>query len=136
MEVSNGELRMNVSGIRPLSGIYGIHNVNFIENNEAVSQDLATQSSAIGDTTVKADVPERDTSKQTFSSADLVKQYDARKSYSMKGANADIRTLDVENAISAMQKDTALQQYQYFVGNKVTEAAQTNVTRAIENFEI
>ncbi len=54
----------------------------------------------------------------------------------MKGADSDIRTLDVEKAISAMQKDTALQQYQYFVGNRVTETAQTNVNRAVQNFEI
>ena len=34
------------------------------------------------------------------------------------GRDSDIRSLDVEKAISDMRKDQILQQYQYFVGNK------------------
>lgn len=33
------------------------------------------------------------------------------------GKDSDIYSLDVENAISDMQKDTILKQYQFFVGN-------------------
>ncbi|MCR4782570.1 MAG: hypothetical protein K5851_07510 [Lachnospiraceae bacterium] len=127
---------MNVSGIRPISGFYNVTNASVINDSEVVSRDLATQSKEADGVSLKHDAPKRDTSKQTFNSADLAKQYDSRKTYSLKGEKSDIRTLDVENAISAMQKDSALQQYQYFVGNKVNQTAEANVLRAVENFEI
>jgi hypothetical protein len=38
-------------------------------------------------------------------------------SFEMKGRDADIEALDMEKAVSDMQKDEALQQYQYFVGD-------------------
>ena len=37
-------------------------------------------------------------------------------SFEMKGRDADIDSLDVKKAVSAMQMDEALMQYQYFVG--------------------
>ncbi|MBO4889914.1 MAG: hypothetical protein J5574_02875 [Lachnospiraceae bacterium] len=39
------------------------------------------------------------------------------KSFEMKGRDSDIETLDMEKAVSDMQKDQALMQYQYFVGD-------------------
>ncbi len=39
------------------------------------------------------------------------------KGFEMKGRDADIETLDMEKAVSDMQKDQALMQYQYFVGD-------------------
>ncbi len=38
-------------------------------------------------------------------------------SFDMKGRESDIETLDLEKAVSDMQKDQALMQYQYFVGD-------------------
>lgn len=38
------------------------------------------------------------------------------------GRDSDIRSLDVEKAISDMRKDQILQQYQYFVGSKTVFA--------------
>ncbi|MBQ1194361.1 MAG: hypothetical protein IIX45_09645 [Lachnospiraceae bacterium] len=37
------------------------------------------------------------------------------------GSESDINGLDVQKAVSDMQKDSILQQYQYFVGNISTE---------------
>ena len=39
------------------------------------------------------------------------------KGFEMKGRESDIEALDMEKAVSDMQKDEALQQYQYFVGD-------------------
>ena len=39
------------------------------------------------------------------------------KSFEMKGKDSDIESLDIEKAVSDMQKDQALMQYQYFVGD-------------------
>lgn len=38
-------------------------------------------------------------------------------SFEMKGRDSDIESLDIEKAVSDMQKDQALMQYQYFVGD-------------------
>jgi len=38
-------------------------------------------------------------------------------SFEMKGRDSDISDLDMEKAVSDMQKDQALMQYQYFVGD-------------------
>ena len=37
--------------------------------------------------------------------------------FEMKGRQSDIESLDIEKAVSDMQKDQALMQYQYFVGD-------------------
>ena len=39
------------------------------------------------------------------------------KSFEMKGRDSDLASLDMEKAVSDMQKDQALMQYQYFVGD-------------------
>ncbi len=38
-------------------------------------------------------------------------------SFEMKGRESDIESLDIQKAVSDMQKDQALMQYQYFVGD-------------------
>ena len=38
------------------------------------------------------------------------------KAFEMKGKDSDLSSLDIEKAVSDMQKDQALMQYQYFVG--------------------
>lgn len=39
-------------------------------------------------------------------------------SFEMKGRDSDIDALDIQKAVSDMQKDSALQQYQFFVGDQ------------------
>ena len=46
--------------------------------------------------------------------------------YGYIGKDSDIYSLDVENAISDMQKDNILKQYQFFVGNTGTGAIVDN----------
>ncbi len=46
--------------------------------------------------------------------------------YGYIGKDSDIYSLDVENAISDMQKDSILKQYQFFVGNTGTGALVDN----------
>jgi hypothetical protein len=130
---------MNVSGIRPISGFYKVHSTSQVSNPEAIS-DLATQAAEADINTSVDNSGSR--SRQTFKASDMAQQYDSRQTYNMKGSNSDLSTLDVEKAISDMQKDSALQQYQYFVGNAVaSEGANNNnnnsenTQRQLENFE-
>ena len=47
--------------------------------------------------------------------------------FQMKGRNSDINALDMEKAVSDMQKDQALMQYQYFVGDTNLFASEDGV---------
>jgi len=44
--------------------------------------------------------------------------FNAEDDYGYIGKDKDVAALDVQKAISDMQKDRIIQQYQYFVGNK------------------
>lgn len=60
-----------------------------------------------------------------------------KATYDLKGADSDIRSLDVEKAVSDMQKDELIHQYQYFVGQDLAvEASQTPSMRGAEDFSL
>lgn len=48
---------------------------------------------------------------------DISITFNKQQDYGYLGKDSDIHSLDMERAISDMQKDQVLQQYQYFVGN-------------------
>lgn len=48
---------------------------------------------------------------------DISLTFNRQEDFSYLGQDSDIHSLDVERAISDMQKDWMLQQYQYFVGS-------------------
>lgn len=47
---------------------------------------------------------------------DISLTFNRQEEFGYLGKDSDIRSLDVEQAISSMKKDQVLQQYQYFVG--------------------
>lgn len=52
------------------------------------------------------------------------------KAFEMKGRDSDINALDMEKAVSDMQKDQALMQYQYFVGETNISADEDGIVIA------
>ena len=48
---------------------------------------------------------------------DISLSLNENKTFEMKGKDSDLESLDLEKAVSDMQKDQALMQYQYFVGD-------------------
>ncbi len=48
---------------------------------------------------------------------DISVTFNKQDDFGYIGRDSDIRSLDVQRAISDMQKDSLLQQYQYFVGS-------------------
>ena len=54
--------------------------------------------------------------RQNASLEDISLSLNESTSFEMKGRDSDIELLDMEKAVSDMQKDQALMQYQYFVG--------------------
>ena len=54
--------------------------------------------------------------RQNASLEDISLSLNETSSFEMKGRDSDIESLDMQKAVSDMQKDQALMQYQYFVG--------------------
>lgn len=122
---------MNISGIRPYSGFYDYNSIQKVD--ATASEEPVQEVEARPEEAVMA-APQRDTSSQTFDAADYAQQYRADATYDLKGIDSNILDLDMEQAISDLQKDQVLQQYQFFVGdNREQNAAEQNV-RATENF--
>lgn len=129
---------MNVSGVKPIAGFHKIQNINIVNSPTKVDE--------IGEAKEKpsvngGDAPsqERDYLKQTFAAKDMAKQYDSRKKYDLKGKDSDLSTLDVEKAISDIQKNTLMEQYKSFVGEEAKSAEDRSASihrRDIENFTL
>ena len=129
---------MNISGIRPSEGFYSYNSirVNELRNSQIMSSkqavdDTASQQSIADDKAARA--------RQSFTSLDYANTYDSNASYELKGADSDISTLDVAKAVSDLDKDKVLQQYQRFVGSAdvtVMQQAALNeqINRETENF--
>ena len=73
----------------------------------------------------------------TFGAYDYAGQYEPDATYELKGADSDIRSLDVAKAVSDMQKDELIHQYQYFVGQDLgTNTPATPSIRGAEDFSL
>lgn len=111
---------MNISGLNDYSSIFQNYTVpsipvhNPIVITESPRQEYAEQ-------TPVADIHE-DSSAQAKSQAgakleDISITFNKQADFDFIGQDKDIRSLDMERAISDMKKDQVLQQYQYFVGS-------------------
>ena len=131
---------MNISGVRPYAGFYEYNSIRSAELRS--SQVMAANEQSAKDTTdggnqnsQSAVVPE---AAQNFTSFDFAQNYDPNASYDLKGADSDINNLDTMKAISDLDKDLVLRQYQYFVGSKdngVTQIASEPANRVVRGTE-
>lgn len=125
---------MNISGIRPFSGFYDYNTIKAAAETGTSVQQAAKAESAPEQAAAPVEKPEERASRnQTFGAYDYAQFYRPEDKPEMKGAESDIRSLDMEKAISDMRKDQVLQQYQFFVG---TKAATETVAAASENFDL
>ena len=124
---------MNISGIRPAVGFYDYNSIKQAEEVGVVSQEIAPNRA----TEVPADTATATRSRQTFGAYDYAGQYEPDATYELKGADSDIRSLDVAKAVSDMQKDELIHQYQYFVGQDLgTNTPATPSIRGAEDFSL
>lgn len=129
---------MNISGIRPSEGFYSY---NSIRVNELRNSQIMSSKQAVDDTASQQSIADDEAARarQSFTSLDYANTYDSNASYELKGADSDISTLDVAKAVSDLDKDKVLQQYQRFVGSAdgtVMQQAALNeqINRETENF--
>ncbi len=122
---------MNVSGIRPYEGFY---QYNSIKLNELRNQQIAASVKAAGQVNSAEDTAQEQKEEQdvfapvnqSFDSYDFAQRYRPDETFDLKGPDSDIESLDAKKAISDLEKDQVLQQYQYFVGDKVHVAMKEN----------
>lgn len=126
---------MNISGIRPSVGFYDENSIKI--RQEYKIQDI--EKSPLQQADVDNDIIGIDSanvSNQSFSSYDYANQYKPGEIYNLKGADSDIKSLDIEKAVDDMKKDSIIQQYQYFVSDKTTGTIGGEDKRDMENFTL
>ena len=129
---------MNISGIRPSIGFYDYNSMRIRQELGSMAVEEPEEELLVEENPTTS-VSEEDIvaarKSQTFGSYDFASQYKPGESYELKGAESDIKSLDVEKAVSSMQKDSIIHRYQYFVQSKPTEkAAETN--SSVEDFKL
>lgn len=134
---------MSISGIRSSMGYQANNSISEVglRELEAASRQVELERQELDN----AIQPKQDEAiiikareKQTFTASDYANTYQPDKEYSMKGDESDLRSLDVQKAVSDMQKDRVLLQYQFFVGHSGLEQEQNEAvpTREIEDFTL
>lgn len=112
---------MTISGIRPYAGFY---EYNSIKANELRAEQIAATQKA---PSVEAEEVSAETQsaavqtpspEQSFTAFDYAQNYRADETHELKGKDSDLASLDMQKAISDLDKDQVLQQYQFFVGDK------------------
>lgn len=124
---------MNVSGIRPYSGFYNVNSISATHNDVTAPEPKeAKQEEQKVERSEESVAAAR--SKQTFGAYDYAEQYRPTEDFEVNSKDSDLRSLDVQKAISDMRKDQAIQQYQVFVGEK--NGAEEKAVRGAEDFSL
>lgn len=124
---------MNISGIRIQAGFY---DYNTIKNTQIQEESVADTLDAVGKDTRVTEITETERdNKPDHGAAEYAKQYQPDTEYDLKGIASDITSLDVEKAISDMKKDQVLEQYQFFVGERMSQTGLLYI-RPNENFSL
>ena len=131
---------MNISGIRPTESFYSYNSIKLSElRNQQIA--AAKEASVVrvpkeaDEMSVAENIPV-----QNYTSYDYAQRYNPDDIFELKGIDSDITNLDVQKAVSDLDKDQVLQQYQFFVGTSpapistVSEPAPEKVLRSGENF--
>ncbi len=121
---------MNISGIRPSAGFYDYNTIKSEElSAEQTQKTLTAQQS---DAEQEAVMNVEASAKPDTGAMDYANRYQPDATYDLKGADSELMSLDVEKAISDMERDQVLQQYQFFIGE--SQAEQLLESRNQENF--
>ena len=131
---------MNISGIRPTESFYSYNSIKLSElRNQQIA--AAKEASVVSvpkeadEMSVAENIPV-----QNYTSYDYAQRYNPDDIFELKGIDSDITHLDVQKAVSDLDKDQVLQQYQCCVGtastpiSAVSEPAPEKVLRSGENF--
>ena len=123
---------MGINGINDYSSIlnnYRIPSIPSVSIEEVKKQDaerIAAENQAPAKVSSLEDVALPSKPRNDAALEDISLTFNKGDDYGYIGKDSNIYSLDVENAISDMQKDSILKQYQYFVGNNNAGAIVDN----------
>ncbi len=121
---------MTISGIRPYAGFY---EYNSIKANELRAEQIAATQKASSveaegvSTETQSATVQTPAPKQNFTAFDYAQNYRSDETHELKGRDSDLASLDMQKAISDLDKDQVLQQYQFFVGDKDSVTAKMTI---------
>lgn len=121
---------MTISGIRPYAGFY---EYNSIKANElraeqiAATQKVSSVEAEEVSTETQSAAVQTPAPEQNFTAFDYAQNYRSDETYELKGKDSDLASLDMQKAISDLDKDQVLQQYQFFVGDKDSVTAKMTI---------
>ena len=128
---------MNISGIRPSIGFYDYNSIRIRQELGALAAEEPEKESLVENPEIS--VTEDDIAEarknQTFGNYDFASQYKPGETFELKGVDSDIKSLDVEKAVSSMQKDSIIHRYQYFVQNKPSQN-DSEKAASVEDFRL
>lgn len=131
---------MNILGIRPDESFYKYLTVQQKEDRGLQIQRSKQNTEECSDTTRNMESIGMDNSdikeKQRFSAMDYATMYNPDEKHELKGRDSDIETLDVRSAISEMNRDAVLKQYQFFVGDCQEVEKKILSLQPTENFTV
>ncbi len=123
---------MGINGINDYSNFinsYRVPSIPVVSPEEVLKQDKELKASANLEAVNKPaleDVALPVKPRKDAALEDISLTFNKGDDYGYIGKDRDIYSLDVENAISDMQKDDILKEYRFFVGNTGTEALVNN----------
>ena len=127
---------MNISGIYPYSGFYNYNRISEaaaiapVEKPQEAVEPTEEATGAVATAVVNVDAR----ANQTFGAFDYANQYKPDENLMNRSVGV-VRSLEVDQAISDMQKDQALHQYQFFV-REGAAAEGSNIIRGVEDFTL
>ena len=132
---------MSIDKISQYSGFYDryrLPQISQVSVEDVKKQDEESMRREMQQTTEPLQV---DTPQESFSQAprmakleDVSLSFNVNETYDYIGRDANLQNLDIMSAISDMQKDKVLQQYQYFVGPK--QMADPVIARTMDGMVI
>ena len=115
---------MTISGIRPYAGFY---EYNSIKANELRAEQIAATQKASSVEAEEVSTETQGATVQNFTAFDYAQNYRSDETHELKGKDSDLASLDMQKAISDLDKDQVLQQYQFFVGDKDSVNAKMTI---------
>lgn len=126
---------MNVSGIRPGVGIYHYDFTQQVENQDSLEEPVkGMQEDSFKERERIEKKQSNNEFRQKLVSVDYAEKYQAGVEDSLEGMGSEFDCLDMEHAISLMQKDRVIEQYQFFVGEEKDSYGVDFSFRLAENF--
>lgn len=110
-------MAMNINDSYRMMQDYRINNIPKVDVSQAEQKKPEESQAQVNQTPAITIEPVIDNRPKNANLDDVSMTFNRQESYGYIGKDRDVSLLDMERAINMMRQDSALQDYQYFVGN-------------------